>query len=162
MVSMRYAMLALSLAQLGSAPLAFGCALPSEKLAFDIAWLKSAMMVTALSCNAEQRYNAFVLRFRSELVAEDQALQGYFRRLYGDAGRAEFDRYITSLANEQSEEGIADPAEFCRHTEIVSDLALALGPDGSLATLAAGESGSQPIVLTACNASALSTVSSTK
>ena len=68
--------------------------------AFDIAGLKSKLMVTALTCNQQDRYNEFVLRFRGDLMAQERALQAYFARKFG-GGRAqhEHDDYITSLAN---------------------------------------------------------------
>src|SRR6202035_1355051 len=49
------------------------CAKPADVTAFDVAGLKSKLMVTALTCNQQDRYNDFVQRFRSELVAHERA-----------------------------------------------------------------------------------------
>ena len=40
------------------------CAKPADVTAFDVAGLKSKLMVTALTCNQQDRYNDFVQRFR--------------------------------------------------------------------------------------------------
>ena len=37
-------------------------------------------MVTALTCGADERYNAFVTKYRPELTAQDRALGSYFTR----------------------------------------------------------------------------------
>ena len=52
---------------LAGAPVAFACATPSEQAMFDVAGLKSELMVTALSCDADSQYNAFVLRYQGML-----------------------------------------------------------------------------------------------
>ncbi|MEE8659694.1 hypothetical protein [Sorlinia euscelidii] len=45
--------------------------------------LKSELMVTALSCSAQDRYNAFVTKFRPKLAEEEGRLDRYFRSNYG-------------------------------------------------------------------------------
>lgn len=53
------------------------CARPTDAVALDIASLKSKLMVTALTCNQQDRYNDFVQRFRSDLMTHERALHAY-------------------------------------------------------------------------------------
>jgi hypothetical protein len=75
------------------------CARPADLTALDVAGLKSKLMVTAITCNQQDRYNDFVQRFRTDLMAHERALNAYFARLYGGRAQREHDDYITSLAN---------------------------------------------------------------
>lgn len=110
-------------AMLAGAPAAFACATPQEAQMFDVAGLKSELMVTAISCNADSQYNAFVTRFRPELLADDHELGAYFRHKYGRAGQAAHDSYTTNIANKMSEKGVAQGTEFCRrHLALFSEV----------------------------------------
>jgi hypothetical protein len=51
------------------------CAKPADLTALDVASLKSKLMVTALTCNQQDRYNDFVNRFRSDLTTHERALR---------------------------------------------------------------------------------------
>jgi hypothetical protein len=86
----RMRMLSLSLLATGllSAGVAFAepCAKPADVTAFDVAGLKSKLMVTAITCSQQDRYNDFVQRFRGELMAQERALHAYFVA-YPAAGR---------------------------------------------------------------------------
>jgi hypothetical protein len=113
------------------------CVRPAEHTTFDVAALKSQLMVTALSCDAREKYNAFVLRFRAELMARETALQGWFARTYGRRGEKQHDNYITELANTQSEAGLRKGAHFCEISVTLFDEVLALPSGGSLADYAA-------------------------
>ena len=77
-----------------------------SRAAFDVTALKSQLMVTALSCHAQERYNEFVTRYRNDLVKEERALDSYFGRTSSRSARQDHDDYITNLANAQSEAGI--------------------------------------------------------
>jgi hypothetical protein len=127
------------------------CAKPADMSAFDIAGLKSKLMVTALTCNQQDRYNEFVLRFRGDLMAQERALQAYFARKFG-GGRAqhEHDDYITSLANTQSESGIKQGTLFCQQNVGIFTEVLALRKGSDLASYAASKALPQPIELMAC------------
>jgi hypothetical protein len=126
------------------------CARPADKMAFDVAGLKSRLMVTALACQAEDKYNAFVTRFRADLQAHERALSRYFSRAYGHDAQRQHDDYITALANEQSETGIKGGTEFCQQNVAMFDEVLALQDGAVLPSYAAGKALTQPIVLTDC------------
>jgi hypothetical protein len=68
---------------LGQIANAQACAKPADQTAFDVAGLKSQLMVTALACDVRERYNDFVRRFQPELMqpgtGADVVLRPHFR-----------------------------------------------------------------------------------
>ena len=122
-------------------PVAFAesCVRPPEKVAFDVAGLKSELMVVAIACQQQERYNAFVTRFRGDLVGDERALTGYFNRT-GSRAQQRHDDYITNLANTQSEDGIKQGTLFCDQHKTMFDEVLAL-KDGKELNAYAGSKG---------------------
>lgn len=131
------------------------CAKPADVTAFDVAGLKSKLMVTALTCNQQDRYNDFVQRFRGELVAHERALHAYFARTFGGRAQHEQDDYITSLANTLSETGIQQGTLFCQQNVGIFSEVLALTRGTELAGYAASKQLPQPIAIEACPAAAV-------
>jgi hypothetical protein len=127
------------------------CARPADVSAFDIAGLKSKLMVTALTCSQQDRYNEFVQRFRSDLMSQERALHAYFARTFG-GGRAqrEHDDYITSLANTVSQSGIRQGTLYCQQNVGIFTEVLALQKGSDLASYAASKGLPQPIDVVAC------------
>jgi hypothetical protein len=128
------------------------CAKPAEMSAFDVAKLKSQLMVTALACDVRDRYNDFVHRFQAELMAKERALLGYFSRAFGHRGQQEHDVYITNLANAQSEAGVQKGTLFCQQSVSLFDAVLSLPTASDLAGFAASRDLPQPITLISCAA----------
>ena len=126
------------------------CAQPRDKAAFDVMGLKSQLMVTALTCDIRERYNAFVMRFRAGLVAQDRALISYFGREFGRRATQEHDEYVTSLANVQSEAGLRFGVAFCAHEAGLFDRVMALSAPTELPGFAATQEITQPVALVAC------------
>jgi hypothetical protein len=126
------------------------CARPIERTAFNITGLKSQLMVTAISCQAQAKYNEFVARFRTDLMNQERTLNSYFRRTAGRGAQKAHDDYITQLANAQSEVGIQSGTLFCDRTIGLFDEVLALKTPKDLPMYAAEKSLSQPIALTDC------------
>lgn len=126
------------------------CARPAELSAFNVASLKSQLMVTALSCDVRDRYNDFVRRFQSELMAKERALDGYFRRAFGRRAQQEHDDYITNLANTQSEAGVHQGTLFCKQNVGLFDAVLSLPNGADLAGFAASRDLTQPVTLVVC------------
>lgn len=89
---------------------------PSHE-AFNIEGLKSELMVTALSCHAQDQYNAFMAQFRPIVSTQEGKLKSYFRSNYGRrssrAAQKAYDDYITQLANVQSSQGLKAGTIFC-------------------------------------------------
>jgi hypothetical protein len=127
------------------------CARPADKTAFDVAGLKSQLMVTAITCEATERYNAFILRYRPNLVAEEKVLTAYFNRTFGKRAQAEHDDYITSLANSQSQNGLKAGTGFCAQNMAMFDQVMALRGGAELPDFATGKSPVQPIALVVCS-----------
>jgi hypothetical protein len=127
------------------------CAKPADVSAFDIASLKSKLMVTALTCNQQDRYNEFVQRFRSDLMSQERALHAYFARSFAGArAQREHDDYITSLANTQSQNGIKQGTWYCQLNVGIFTEVLALQKGSDLAGYAASKTLPQPIEVVAC------------
>lgn len=119
------------------------CLQPAERTAFDVGALKSQLMVIALTCGQHDRYNAFVLRYRPQLVATQRVEDRFFARA---GGRRAQDDYITNLANHQSQEGIRRGTLFCSEQMPLFDRVMAVQNPGDLSTFATGNR--QPTVMT--------------
>ncbi|HUA78490.1 MAG TPA: hypothetical protein VMA86_12545 [Acetobacteraceae bacterium] len=129
---------------------AMACGTPQQEAMFDVAGLKSELMVTTLSCNADAQYNAFITRYQSILQADDAALQNYFVHTYGRAGQAAHDAYITTIANKMSEIAVAEGNNFCRNHLAIFSEALALDQKNDLALFAASRGYVEPIAPESC------------
>jgi hypothetical protein len=126
------------------------CSRPADVTAFDIAGLKSKLMVTAITCNQQDRYNEVVQRFRSDLVKQEKALQAYFSRNYGSRAQREHDDYITSLANTQSAAGIRAGTLFCQQNTSIFTEVLSLTKAADMPAYAASKQLPQPIAVVPC------------
>ena len=127
------------------------CLTPAEAAAFGVAALKSEMMVVAISCGAQDGYNAAVTRSRAEMHAHEDTLSGWFVRAYGARARAREDDYITQLANARSTSALAQGAEMCGQQEGLFKDIETLAP-GGMAAWAASRNYPQPVRLVACAA----------
>lgn len=158
---MRLAGLALFAAAALSAgtSLAQQCVHPPEQAAFHAEGLKSQLMITALTCDVREKYNAFILRFRPDLTRHERTLLGYFNRSFGGRGQQRHDDYITSLANMQSQAGLRDGTLFCQRNAGLFDEVLALPKGADLAVYAAAKRLVQPIELNSCAGSGMQTAS---
>ena len=120
--------------------------------AFNVQGLKSELMVTALSCSAQDRYNAFVAKFRTVLLNEEDKLNGYFRSTYGRSAQREHDDYITQLANVQSEKGLSAGTIFCQQRLAMFDEVNALDTTEDLANYTDAKDVTQPASFETCAA----------
>jgi len=134
------------------------CARPVEKTAFNVAGLKSQLMVTALSCQSDaklgslDKYNAFISRYRADLVSQERSLTSYFQRAYGRSAQKQHDDYITLLANSQADEGIKSGSFFCQQNMGMFDEVMALKTGTDLPVYATTKAIAQPIALVECPA----------
>jgi len=110
-----------------------------EQPVFDVEALKSEMMVLATACHDDAQYNAFIERYQPSLMATEHALDSYFRREYGRSGQTEHDRYITSLANAQADDGLKQGTDFCPRNASLFEEAMALESSTELPQFAAGQ-----------------------
>ncbi len=126
------------------------CARNDEKQGFDVASLKSELMVIAIACQAQPRYNEFVVRYKTELQADERALNRYFARSAGRHAQERHDNYITNLANTQSEEGVRQGTLFCPQHLPLFDEVMALKTVRELPAYAQGKALAQPIAIVEC------------
>ena len=128
------------------------CARPADLSAFDLAGLKTQLMVTALTCKADDRYNEFVTRYRPALLENEKALGSYFNRAHGRRSQQQRDDYITQLANSHMQTGLKQGNRFCDRNMGAFDEVMALRNSSELTDFAAGKSHSQPVSLANCGA----------
>ncbi|MDI2090530.1 hypothetical protein [Commensalibacter oyaizuii] len=98
---------------LSQAGFAATCRVSPAHEAFNVESLKSELMVTALSCQGQDQYNAFVKQFGSIINAQESKLKSHFRSTYGGRAQKAQDDYITQLANVQSSQGLKAGTIFC-------------------------------------------------
>ncbi len=95
--------------------------------AFNVVGLKSALMVGALSCNQQDKYDAFMTSFQPHILAAQHTVDTYFRKASGSySGQKMEDTFVTLLANNQSDAGIAEGSIFCLNNAAEFDAVLTL------------------------------------
>ena len=140
-------------ASLLAAPLASAateCGGPGDRHAFDVAGLKSELMVMALSCGEQAKYNAFVSRYKTDLAAQEVALNRYFTHAYGRSAQKAHDDYITQLANAQSDNGLKLGVVFCQQNAGMFEEVQALHGGAELPDYAHGQDIVQPVDFMTC------------
>jgi hypothetical protein len=115
------------------------CSSMDEVSAFEIQALRSEMVVLATGCGEQDRYNRVLTKFQAELRANEQAVAAYFRKTYGRSAQAEYDRFITDMANARSTAGMRLGSDFCPRNGAVFAEMLALRSGADLAAYAAGK-----------------------
>jgi len=130
------------------------CVRSGDYPAFDITGLQNKLMVTALTCQAPEKYDAFVTRYRPELVTQNKALSSYFSRAHGRRARQHQDDYMTQLSNSQSSTGLGQGSLYCQYNLGVFDEVMALRSNAELPDFAAGKSVMQPISVSECGPTA--------
>jgi hypothetical protein len=112
------------------------CVRPAEHAAFDVSALRNFLVVAAITCKAEDRYNDVVGRFQSDLSASEKTLDTYFARAYGRRARSAEDDYNTQLISAQSQYSSRSGSLFCAQTLSLFDQVMALQSGAELAQLA--------------------------
>jgi len=115
------------------------CLSPAQRAMFDVQALRSELMVLAVGCSADQPYNAFIERYKPELMANEHAIDAYFRAKFGRRGQQEHDRFVTDLANAQASRGSQLGSEFCPRNGQIFHEAMALRVGTELPPFAAGQ-----------------------
>jgi hypothetical protein len=92
------------------------CAGSAEMAALQSRVLLSDLMVSALSCNEQPRYNAFVTKYKGDLGKQGAMLQEFFRKAYGGTGRSQMNRFVTDLANNSSNYSLEHIGLYCQET----------------------------------------------
>lgn len=91
------------------------CGTDVDQAVFELEALKTELMVVATTCKGqnEDRYNAFVNRYRPALVESNRRLGQYFSRVHGRSGQRQNDIFITELANARSNQARQLGGDYC-------------------------------------------------
>jgi hypothetical protein len=115
------------------------CSSVADQSAFEVQALRSELMVLATGCHDDDRYNAFIRRYQSDLQANERLINAYFQHRYGRAAQTEHDRFVTDLANAISRQGSDLGGDFCPRNGLIFNEVLALESSAELADFAAGK-----------------------
>ncbi|MGK7868256.1 hypothetical protein [Falsiroseomonas sp. E2-1-a20] len=140
--------------------IAQSCVQSADRTAFEVRALQSQLMVAALTCARDDDYNAFVRKFQGELGGAYRSIQGHFRRTAGGGHQRALDGYITTLANEQSQDGIRQGSRFCQNVGPLFQAALAQSNASSLADVSMERNVLNPFEAPVCAERATTTASS--
>ena len=92
------------------------CEPVADRAAIETRIYQTDLMVSALSCGEQERYNSFVQRYKEHLVANGKNLQDFFKRTYAGNAKKELNAYVTQVANDASKRSIANIRTFCEDT----------------------------------------------
>ena len=115
------------------------CSSVADQSAFEVQALRSELMVLATGCHDDDRYNAFIHRYQSDLQGNERAINAYFQHRYGRSGQTEHDRFVTDLANAISHQGSDLGGDFCPRNGLIFNEVLALDSAAELTDFAAGK-----------------------
>ncbi len=126
------------------------CLTPAERGMFEVQALRSETMVLATGCSDNEAYNAFIERYRPELMANEHDIAGWFRRHYGARGQTVHDAFITDLADAHSLEGSRQGNQFCPRNGLIFQEVMALPSASDLPAFALGQD-LVPATVTICS-----------
>ncbi len=130
--------------------LAPACEFESDRTAFEIEGLKSQLMVTALACKQQDKYNAFMSRYQPDVAREEADLSAYFKRSYGKQSTKAYDDYISNLANIQEQDGLKAGTAFCSNLSAMFDEVMSLHSASELHDFTNAKVIAQPITFQEC------------
>jgi hypothetical protein len=85
------------------------------------------------------------------LATKEKNLSAFFKRAYGKKGQAEQDKYITELANMQSQLALKSGDQFCRINASMFDQLMSLSTVEQLASYAQNKPIQQALVVDECS-----------
>ena len=130
------------------------CARPAEKDAVDVSALVSQLQLITMTCGTRNQYNALIPRLRPALATKEKSLSAFFKRAYGKQGQTEHDKYITELANLQSELALKSGDRFCSSNTGIFDQVMPLSTVDQLAAYAQSKPIQQALAVDECSAAA--------
>lgn len=115
------------------------CPAQADQAVFDVQALKGKLTVLAITCRSDERYNAFVEKYRPALVANERQFTAYFKGQKGGRSQTEQDSYVTSLVNAMSSFTTTEGTDFCGRNANLFDEVMVLRSGTELAPYAAGK-----------------------
>eukprot|EP01037_Dinobryon_pediforme_P012417 gene12417-12504_t len=128
------------------------CGKPAEKAALAVAALRMQLSVTELSCDGREKFNAFTVKFRNDVSAQNKTVGSFFSRAYGRRGQSQQDEYETSQINAMSQAGTYYGTDFCKTAMPMFDEVLALKNGTELANYAVAKNFDQVLTVADCAA----------
>jgi hypothetical protein len=128
------------------------CARPVEKEAIDVSALLSQLQLITMTCHTRDQYNALIPRLRPALATKEKNLSAFFKRAYGKRGQTEHDKYITELANVQSQLALKSGDRFCSMNASMFDQVMPLSSVQQLAAYAQSKPVQQALAVNECAA----------
>lgn len=128
------------------------CAHPSEKAAVDVSALVSELQLVTMICHTKDKYNALIPHLRPALATKEKNLTAFFKRAYGKRSQIEHDKYITELANLQSESALKSGDRFCNSNAGIFDQVMPLSTVEQLAAYAERKAVQQAMAVRECTA----------
>jgi hypothetical protein len=89
------------------------CATAEDEITLNARVLQTDLMVAALACGEQDRYNDFVNTFKSELSQRGRLLRAYFKRVHGASGENRMNAFVTKLANDAAQRTATGPDAYC-------------------------------------------------
>ena len=126
------------------------CEFDTDRTAFDIEGLKSQLMLTALACKKQDKYNEFMSRYKPQVATAEAGLATYFKRSYGRQGQTPYDAYITNLADEQEKDGLKAGTAYCENLDVMFDEVMSLHDASELHDFTNAKAIVQPITFQTC------------
>lgn len=102
-----------SAAMIAGSAVAEVCVNPREEAALAARMLQTELMVAALTCGEQSRYNAIVGKHNRVLTDHGRDLKALFSRVYGKASTSQLTSFVTRLANEASMRSLVRASEYC-------------------------------------------------
>ncbi len=128
------------------------CGKPAEKAALAVAALRMQLSVTELTCDGRDQFNAFTVKFRQDVSAQNKVVNGFFNRAYGKSGQSRQDQYETGQINQMSQAGTYYGVDFCKTSMPMFTDVLALKDGQALADYAVAQNFDQVIGVQECAA----------
>jgi hypothetical protein len=134
-----YSLVAMGLLSTQQAQAQLQCLTQDERGTVELAALRSELMVLATGCHYDDAYNAFIRKYQSTLMHNEQAVGDILKRKYGRRAQQEHDRFTTELANYESDAATALGGDFCAHNGMMFSEVLSLPDASDLQAYAAGK-----------------------
>ena len=104
------------------------CATAEDEATLNARVLQTELMVAALACGEQQRYNDFVKTFKTELSQRGRMLRAYFKRVHGASGESRMNAFVTKLANDASQRTAHGQDAYCAGAAKLFNEVLAASP----------------------------------
>jgi hypothetical protein len=104
------------------------CATTEDEATLNARVLQTELMVAALACGEQERYNDFVKTFKSELSQRGRLLRAYFKRVHGPSGESRMNAFVTRLANDASQRTAHGQDAYCAGAAKLFNEVLAVSP----------------------------------